>query len=95
MKIKFNRRSYKPNLKTSKRLIDECKIMQTRIQAILDCNVAIEFLEHEDVFGNEYRNFLRTDVHSLAKTIALSEKEMKKMVSHKGRIYVNESSRSL
>ena len=66
---------------TSIRLVQECKLMCSRLSAILNCDVAIEGLSDEDVFGNRYPDLLRGDIVSMTEAIEVSERELGRSVA--------------
>jgi hypothetical protein len=61
-------------------LVRECKIMRTRVQAIVNCHEAISSLVAEDVFGSRYSALLKTDLRSLTDAISLGEKELDEVI---------------
>jgi hypothetical protein len=63
-----------------RRLVRECKVMQSRAQAVLNCEDAINHLSAGDVFGGQYPRLLKEDVRSLRRTIELAERELREVV---------------
>lgn len=57
-------------------LIRECKIMRSRVEAILGCDDAINFLVAEDVFGSGFAELLIDDKTSLQRIVADGEREL-------------------
>lgn len=65
------------NAEVIQRLRDECDAMRSRVEAILDCKVAIDHLESYDVFGEQYPAVLQSDVFQLSDAIALADVALK------------------
>ncbi len=63
------------------RLVQECKFMRSRVEALLACEHAIDTLAAEDVFGKQYPQFLRDDSRSLTEAIFAGERELGTVVS--------------
>ncbi len=59
-----------------RRLIRECKIMRSRVDAILDCDEALAHLTAYDEFGAEYDKLLAADTRMLATAIVSGEREL-------------------
>lgn len=59
------------------KLREECDTIRSRIEAILSCEVAIEFLESADVFGKNFGELLFADVHALSDAIRLADVALK------------------
>lgn len=47
----------------------ECDTVRSRLEALLTCTDAIEYLEGEDVFGKNYGELLFADVRALSQLI--------------------------
>ena len=63
------------------RLIQECKFMRSRVEALLACEYAIDSLAAEDVFGKQYPQILRDDSQSLTEAIEAGERELGTVVA--------------
>lgn len=63
------------------RLIQECKFMRSRVEAILACEYAIDTLAAEDVLGKHYPQMLRHDSRSLTEAIEAGERELGTVVA--------------
>ncbi len=63
-----------------KRLVRECKIMQSRVEALLRCDAARANLAADDVFGRRYETLLRADVRSLGQVVKLGERDLGEIV---------------
>jgi hypothetical protein len=61
-------------------LIAECKVVQSRVAAILRCDAAVSHLASEDVFGSNYEALLRADHESLRDAIRMGEAELGEFV---------------
>ncbi|KAA1258376.1 hypothetical protein LF1_08950 [Rubripirellula obstinata] len=55
------------------RLRSECETMRSRVDALLSCEEAIEHLVEPDVFGESYRDLLKSDTNELAEAIGMAE----------------------
>ncbi|MGB7327699.1 MAG: hypothetical protein WBD31_22670 [Rubripirellula sp.] len=55
------------------RLRKECQTMRSRVEAILNCEQAIEELMMPEVFGAQYRSLLNADCSDLSKSIELCD----------------------
>lgn len=64
----------------TRRLVKECKILQSRISSLLGCENAIRTLTSEDVFGGRYERLLRQDVRCLERAIKVGERELNETV---------------
>jgi len=60
----------------TRRLIKECKTLQSRVSAILACPSAVRSLSQEDVFGQSYERLLRQDIRCLEQAINAGEREL-------------------
>jgi hypothetical protein len=70
----------RPSKKTFQRLIRECKIMESRVTAILNCDAAISQLVAEDVFGRRYSRILQADRRQLQHAIRIGERDLGEVV---------------
>ena len=61
-----------------RRLVRECKIMETRVQAILD--FALDGLVPYDVFGNQYEKLLKADLRWLRRAVVMGERDLAEVV---------------
>ena len=61
------------NVKLIRRLRQECEIMHSRMQAILNCDAAIDQFMAYDVFGRGYRGLLESDCKQLTEAIQLAK----------------------
>ena len=59
-----------------RRLVRECKIMRSRVEAILNCEAALAHLTEYDEFGAEYDKLLTADTRMLATAIVSGEREL-------------------
>ena len=59
------------------KLREECDTVRSRVEAILSCEVAIEFLESPDVFGKNFGELLFADVHALSDAIRRADDALK------------------
>src|SRR5690349_2830262 len=60
-----------PSRRIVRRLVKECKIMQSRAEALL--NSALEYLTDHDVFGPQYEKLLKADIRALKHAVASAE----------------------
>ena len=58
-------------------LRDECETMRSRVEAILSCEIAIEYLESPDVFGGNFGELLFSDVRALAEVVRIADYALK------------------
>lgn len=56
------------------KLHEECKIMASRMQAILDTPEATDALCREDCFGDDYLGLVEQDVESLNRSLTMAAK---------------------
>ena len=61
-----------------RRLVRECKIMKSRVEALL--NFALDELVAYDVFGSQYEKLLKADVRALRRVVVLGERDLGEVV---------------
>ena len=68
-----------PTKKLIRRLVQECKIMESRAEALMEH--AIDCVTAYDVFGPSYESLLKADVRSLRRTVASAERVLGEVVA--------------